>query len=101
MTVLNEYGKASLQYGLASTSNASIGSVHEVKCDSYAQRWTTNLLATFSLSSFFISCRLAFPYSFNTVTPLSPSHPPPVKKQHSSTAGLPQLKDMSGRNLVL
>lgn len=35
--------------------------------------------------------------------PLSPSHPPPVKKQYSNTGtiGLPQLHDMPSNNCLI
>lgn len=63
--------------GLQSSSNASIGSTHEVRSDSHAPRSDipTHLVAFTS--------------------PLSPSHPPPIKKQLSNTGaiGLPQLTD--------
>ena len=36
-------------------------------------------------------------------SPLSPSHPPPVKKQHSNTGtiGLPQLHDMPSNDYLI
>ena len=37
------------------------------------------------------------------VSPLSPSHPPPVKKQHSNTGtiGLPQLYDTPSNDCLV
>ena len=72
----------------------------------YIHQGTTHayILLHFYLNFVYL-IRMDIPSSLATThgSPLSPSHPPPVKKQHSNTGtiGLPQLHDMPSNDYLI